>query len=51
MDAREEMSRRHDDHLPSRRLARWLADPWRQTDLVVFGLIAPAVTLIWIWSP
>ncbi len=39
------MNRRHTDTA----LRAWLRDPWRQTDLFIFGVIAPAVLLIYAW--
>ena len=39
------MNRRWNDT----RLRVWLRDPWNQTHLLIFGVILPAVALIWIW--
>ncbi len=30
-------------------LREWLRDPWARTDLFIFGVIAPAVLLIYAW--
>jgi hypothetical protein len=46
------MNRRHTDtrlRVWLRKLLAWVRDPWNQTHLIVFGVIAPAMALTLYW--